>query len=134
MESVINDALEQVVRDLKSGDPAVKPKACRLLDRLLDEQVPDDSAMDYGQFPKDDTEWFGALVQLTPAGQQVPQAHLACQRENARLTLGEDLGLRVRVHLQPAGGETELYDTDWRTLPFLDCPEMTLWPGELAVP
>jgi hypothetical protein len=48
-----------------------------------------------------------------------------------KLMLDEPNGLAITLHLNPAGGDVEIYDQDWRTLPLLDCPEGTLKPGEL---
>ncbi len=85
-------------------------------------------------FP-DDAEWFGCCLQLTGAERPPPAAgRLTCRRRDGVLTVRETGGLRIRLALQPAGGETELYETDWRTLPLFESPETTVWPGDLAAP
>ncbi len=83
-------------------------------------------------FP-DDAEWFGCCLQLT--GAEVPPpptVRVTCRRRDGVLTVREAGGLLIRLALQPAGGETELYETDWRTLPLFESPETTVWPGDLA--
>ncbi len=80
-------------------------------------------------------EWFGCLVEMTPLDFPEPdRARIACRREESRLHLDEGGELRLNLHLNSTGGDIELYETDWRTLPLLDCPEQTLQPGELVVP
>ena len=79
-------------------------------------------------------EWWGCLVQLLP--DRVPRpgaAELKLDVQGSRMDLSESGGLRLSLHLQPAGGETELYERDWRTMPLFECPERTIWPGEEAV-
>jgi len=81
-------------------------------------------------FP-DEPRWLGCLVQLTEEGQPAPPPEFNCRLTDDQLEVsaGE---LAVRLFRNPAGGVTELYERDPRTLPLLDCPEGTLWPGELA--
>ncbi len=72
---------------------------------------------------------------LTGAEFPAPAAvRVTCRKRDGVLTVREAGGLRICLALQPAGGETELYETDWRTLPLLACPERTVWPGDLAAP
>lgn len=80
-------------------------------------------------------EWWGCLVRLAPADEPRPAAaDVTLRTEGRRMDLSESGGLRLSLHLQSAGGETELYDKDWRTMPLFECPERTIWPGEAAIP
>ncbi|MHB0939409.1 MAG: hypothetical protein ACYDCO_23010 [Armatimonadota bacterium] len=81
-------------------------------------------------FP-DGPRWLGCLVQLTTEGQPAPRPEFTCRltEDQLQVSAGE---LAVRLFRNPAGGVVELYEGDPRTLPLLECPEGTLWPGELA--
>ena len=81
-------------------------------------------------FP-DGPRWPGCLVQLTAEGQPAPKPAFRCRLTDEQLeVIAGDLA--VRLFRNPAGSVTELYERDPRTLPLLDCPEGTFWPGELA--
>lgn len=77
--------------------------------------------------------WVGCLIQLTNEAAPVPAPPgFDLVEADRHLTLREAQGLQLRLFHQPSGEISELYEIDWRTTPLLQCPEQTLWPGELA--
>lgn len=82
------------------------------------------------RFP-DGPRWLGCLVQLAQEGEPTPRPAFHCRLtgEQLEVTAGD---LTVQLFRNPAGGVIEVYERDPRTLPLLDCPEGTWWPGELA--
>lgn len=82
-------------------------------------------------FPES-AEWFGCRLEvLTGTADRPAPPGIECFRNGDSLTLRDASGLVISLHLNPAGGDVEMYDTDWRTMPLLKCADYSLMPGEM---
>jgi hypothetical protein len=77
-------------------------------------------------------QWLGCVVQLTAGAAQAEPLPVTCRSSDHVRHIQAGADLRLQLALSPTGEVTELYDRDWRTLPLLECPEQTLWPGDLT--
>jgi hypothetical protein len=83
-------------------------------------------------FP-DDGEWAGCLLQLGQEGEPLERPDISVLRQSDRLRVEEGGGIGLELHSLTHGELVQIHEKDWRTLPLLDCPEQTLYPGELVV-
>ena len=84
-------------------------------------------------FPES-TEWFGCRVDVLPGNADRPAPPgIEWIRNGDLMTLRDTNGLMISLHLNPAGGDVERYDTDSRTLPLLQDADHALMPGELII-
>lgn len=78
-------------------------------------------------------EWAGCLVQLGQEGETLELPEISLFRQSNRLRIEEAGGLNLELHSLPHGELLQIHEEDWRTVPLLECPEKTLYPGELVV-
>ena len=76
--------------------------------------------------------WFACLAELLSDTAPPPDATLNGHVGDRLVTLDESGGLALRLARRPSGELVQLYDADWRTLPLLESPTQSLWPGDLA--
>ncbi len=76
--------------------------------------------------------WFACLAELLPDGIEPTATTITGNVGDWLVTLAESGGLALRLVQQPSGELVELYAQDWRTLPLIESPAYTCWPGDLA--